>query len=285
MPTLPPAPTAGRPHPTPIALACLALALGLSAGAPSLANAQSGTSNTAATTAAELRIAAGPLAPALRQLASSTNTMLSFTAAQSDGKQTAGLSGRHTVAEALALLLAGTGLQAVQLDNGAYVLRATGTGSTASAPAAAATSADAAPSYTLPQITVTSTAPGLGSSDGRTEGTQSYTTGSMSTATRLNLSMRETPQAVTVITRERIQDQGLATVNDVVQTAPGLTYRRFGPERASFFARGMYVDNIMYDGLPVSLDSSNLSQDLLATDMAIYDRVEIVRGATGLSQG
>ncbi|MDR0260742.1 MAG: TonB-dependent receptor plug domain-containing protein, partial [Comamonas sp.] len=291
MPTLPRAHLAGRPHPSPIALACLALALGLSAGAPSLANAQSGTanantgSNTAATTAAELHIPAGPLAPALRQLASSTNTMLSFTAAQSDGKQTAGVNGRHTVAQALALLLAGTGLQAVQLDNGAYVLRASSTGITGSAPADAATSADAAPSYTLPQITVTSTAPGLSSSDGRTEGTQSYTTGSMSTATRLNLSMRETPQAVTVITRERIQDQGLATVNDVVQTAPGLTYRRFGPERASFFARGMYVDNIMYDGLPVSLDSSNLSQDLLATDMAIYDRVEIVRGATGLSQG
>ncbi|WP_312834584.1 TonB-dependent siderophore receptor [Comamonas sp.] len=293
MPTLPPARHAGRPHPSPIALACLALALGLSAGAPSLASAQTSTanaptdSNTAATATAELHIPAGPLAPALRQLASSTNTMLSFTAAQSDGKQTAGLSGRHTVADALALLLAGTGLQAVQLDNGAYVLRASSTGSTgsmASAPAAA-TSADATASYTLPQITVTSTAPGLGSSDGRTEGTQSYTTGSMRTATRLDLSMRETPQAVTVVTRERIQDQGLATVNDVVQTAPGLTYRRFGPERASFFARGMYVDNIMYDGLPVSLDSSNLSQDLLATDMAIYDRVEIVRGATGLSQG
>lgn len=266
----------GDPYPSPAALAVLALALGTMAGAPSCARAQ-GAVQVSDTVAADFRIPAGPLAPALRQLASTANIMLSFTAEQSEGKRTAGVSGRRPVADALSLLLAGTGLQAVQLDNGAFVLRAS---STPPGPApASATQAPAA--NTLPLVTVTGTA----AADSTTEGTHSYTTGSMSTATRLNLSMRDTPQAVTVITRERIQDQGLATVNDVVQTAPGLTFRRFGPERASFYSRGMYVDNIMYDGLPVSLDSSNLSQDLLATDMAIYDRVEIVRGATGLTQG
>lgn len=261
-------------HPSPIALAILALALGLGVGAPSPAIAQAG-SHAASAASADFQIPAGPLAPALRQLASTANILLSFTAEQSEGRHTAGVNGRYTVASALDRLLAGTGLQSVQLNNGAFVLRP---GSTATAPASAAESPTA---NTLPQVTVT----GSAVADATTEGTHSYTTGSMSTATRLNLSIRDTPQAVTVITRERIQDQGLATVNDVVQTAPGLTFRRFGPERASFFSRGMYVDNIMYDGLPVSLDSSNLSQDLLASDMAIYDRVEIVRGATGLTQG
>lgn len=119
-----------------------------------------------------------------------------------------------------------------------------------------------------------------------TEGTGSYTaTGPSTTATKLGLKLRETPQAMTVITRQRIEDQGLSDVNDVVQSTPGLTYRRFGPERASFYSRGMYVDNIMYDGLPVSLDGSYLSQDLLGTDMAIYDRVEIIRGAAGMALG
>lgn len=187
------------------------------------------------------------------------------------------MTGRLAFPDALAQVLAGTGLQAVRLANGAFVLRIQTITSSREDPSAAGV----LPTAALPSITVTASA----GADGTTEGTRSYTTASMSTATRLNLSIRETPQAVSVITRERIQDQGLATVNDVVQTAPGLTFRRFGPERASFFSRGMYVDNIMYDGLPVSLDSSNLSQDLLATDMAIYDRVEIVRGATGLAQG
>ncbi len=267
----------GSPHPSPVALAVLALALGFMGSAPSLAIAQDAAQASGAGVA-DFRIAAGPLAPALRELASKSNIILSFTAEQTEGRRTPGVSGRHTVSSALAVLLSGTGLRAMQLDNGAFVLRADNTPSTSAHPAPVA--AASAPN-TLPSVTVTETATG----SNVTEGTHSYTTGSMSTATRLNLSIRDTPQAVTVITRERIQDQGLATVNDVVQAAPGLTFRRFGPERASFYSRGMYVDNIMYDGLPVSLDSSNLSQDLLATDMAIYDRVEIVRGATGLTQG
>ncbi|AZG11178.1 TonB-dependent siderophore receptor [Pigmentiphaga sp. H8] len=266
----------GGPHPSPVALAVLALALSVTAVAPSLARAQ-GAAHASGTSVTDFRIPAGPLAPALRALASTANIMLSFTAEQSEGKRTTGVNGRYPVASALGLLLDGTGLRAVQLDNGAFVLRADST--PAASPPASAAEAPAA--GMLPLVTVIGTA----AADSTTEGTHSYTTGSMSTATRLNLSMRDTPQAVTVITRERIEDQGLATVNDVVQTAPGLTFRRFGPERASFYSRGMYVDNIMYDGLPVSLDSSNLSQDLLATDMAIYDRVEIVRGATGLAQG
>ncbi|WP_313378763.1 TonB-dependent siderophore receptor [Achromobacter insolitus] len=268
MPNLHRAQDSGRPHPSPIAFAVLALTLALAAGAPAPARAQ-GAAAVAGSAASDFTIAPGPLAPALRQLASTANILLTFTAEQTNGKHTAGVSGRYSASGALALLLAGSGLQAVQLDNGAFVLRVDNT----LAPQASTT--------TLPLVTVV----GATAADGTTEGTESYTTGSMSTATRLNLSMRETPQSVTVITSQRMQDQGLKTVNDVVQAAPGLTYRRFGPERASFYARGMYVDNIMYDGLPVGLDSSNLSQDLLATDMAIYDRVEIVRGATGLVQG
>jgi outer membrane receptor for ferric coprogen and ferric-rhodotorulic acid len=55
-----------------------------------------------------------------------------------------------------------------------------------------------------------------------TEGTQSYTTGAMATATKLPLTMRETPQAVTVITRQRMDDQAMTSVNDVVKNTPGL---------------------------------------------------------------
>jgi len=53
-----------------------------------------------------------------------------------------------------------------------------------------------------------------------TEGTQSYTTGAMATATKLPLTMRETPQAVTVITRQRMDDQAMTSVNDVVKNTP-----------------------------------------------------------------
>ena len=47
--------------------------------------------------------------------------------------------------------------------------------------------------------TTSVTAQGLGAT---TENTGSYTTGSTSTATKLNLSIRETPQSISVVTRQ-----------------------------------------------------------------------------------
>lgn len=221
----------------------------------------------------QYNIAAGELSTTLQTLAGEAGIVLTFTPEQTAGKQSKGLNGYYTLEQAFDTLLTGTGLTAKKNQGKQYsLIKAANLSNNHS---------DNEHSDTLPEVAVMAQA----ELNGTTEGTGSYTTQSSSTATKLNLSLRETPQAVTVITRERIQDQGLATVNDVVQTAPGLTFRRFGPERASFYSRGMYVDNIMYDGLPVSLDSSTLSQDLLVTDMAIYDRVEIVRGAAGLAQG
>ena len=80
-------------HPSPIALAILTLALGLGVGAPSPAKAQAG-SQAASAASADFQIPAGPLAPALRQLASTANILLSFTAEQSEGRHTAGVNGR-----------------------------------------------------------------------------------------------------------------------------------------------------------------------------------------------
>src|SRR5690606_11015511 len=111
-----------RPHLSAVALASLALSVALAAGAPALVHAQTATA-AAGTAVADFRITPGPLAPALRQLASTANIMLTFTAEQTEGKRTAGVNGRHPAAGALALLLAGSGLRAEQLDNGAFVLR------------------------------------------------------------------------------------------------------------------------------------------------------------------
>ena len=113
-----------------------------------------------------------------------------------------------------------------------------------------------------------------------TEGTGSYTTGEMSTATKLPLSMRETPQAVTVITRQRMDDQAMTSVNDVVKATPGLFLNQSsGPGRQTYSSRGFDIDNIMYDGLPSSYTGWNVG---VQPNLAMFDRVEIIRGATGL---
>lgn len=66
------------------------------------------------------------------------------------------------------------------------------------------------------------------------------------------------------MTRQRIDDQDLSDLNEVVQNTPGLTLHRTAPERSTYYARGVALDNVMYDGLPTSLDSSQTSQDLLS---------------------
>uniref|UniRef100_UPI0030DABA1F TonB-dependent siderophore receptor n=2 Tax=Pseudomonas sp. RA_35y_Pfl2_P32 TaxID=3088705 RepID=UPI0030DABA1F len=116
-----------------------------------------------------------------------------------------------------------------------------------------------------------------------TEGTSSYTTGAMSTATKLPLTMRETPQAVTVITRQRMDDQAMTSINDVVNATPGLFLDySSGPGRQSYSARGFDVDNLMYDGIPSGYQGWIVGAQ---PNLAMFDRVEVVRGATGLVTG
>ena len=51
-----------------------------------------------------------------------------------------------------------------------------------------------------------------------------------------------------------------------------------------FTSRGFVIDNLMYDGVPAE---GNFSTDSIdeTLDTALYDRIEIVRGATGLMTG
>ncbi|MHA6576151.1 TonB-dependent siderophore receptor [Pseudomonas yamanorum] len=116
-----------------------------------------------------------------------------------------------------------------------------------------------------------------------TEGSNSYTTGAMSTATKLPLTMRETPQAVTVITRQRMDDQAMTSINDVVRATPGL-FLDFssGPGRQGYTARGFNIDNLMYDGIPSGYNGVSIGAQ---PNLAMFDRVEVVRGATGLVTG
>ncbi len=130
----------------------------------------------------------------------------------------------------------------------------------------------------LAPVTVT------GSADARTEGSGSYTTRSMGTATGLALSIRETPQSVSVMTRQEIADRGLESTIDVLDQSPGISIWRSDSNRQRVTARGFTVSNFQFDGLASPI---NNFWNFGATDMdtAFYDRVEVVRGATGLLSG
>ncbi|RRD56775.1 TonB-dependent siderophore receptor [Comamonadaceae bacterium OH2545_COT-014] len=258
----------------------------VSAGLPLPARAQAASpAASEAATPQSWQLPAGPLAPALRALAAQANLLLSFTEAQTAGKTTSGLRGRHTPQAALHALLAGTGLQAAPLPGGGYTLRAA-PASTAAVPAPARPSAPAAPAampgaaQTLPAVTVTA-APDL---SGTTEGTRSFTTRAMASATGLALSPRETPQSVSVITRERIEAQGMSSLSDAVAATPGVYTAPYDGRGEEFSARGFFIHSIQVDGVSMEWESG-WSAGETRNNLAMYDRVEVVRGAGGLMTG
>lgn len=130
----------------------------------------------------------------------------------------------------------------------------------------------------LDEVTITA-APGT-----QTEGTQSWTTGWMRSATGLVLSQKETPQSTSVITDAQMKDRNITTVAETMDAATGITVQAFESDRINYYSRGFRVDAYQYDGVPIPRDGIWQFGDNNA-DMALYDHVEIVRGATGLMQG
>nr|CAL17934.1 Ferripyoverdine receptor precursor [Alcanivorax borkumensis SK2] len=116
-----------------------------------------------------------------------------------------------------------------------------------------------------------------------TEGTDRYGTNATNTATRMVLSPRETPQSVSVITRQQMDDFNLNSVADVMRRTPGVTVKTLDTERLQLSARGFDITNFLYDGIP-STRAGQAKQAVLS-DTFIYDRIEVLRGASGLLNG
>jgi len=135
-----------------------------------------------------------------------------------------------------------------------------------------ATAADAV----LPQVVV------QGSSlTGATEGSNSYTKGAVGTATGLNLSVRDTPQSVSIVTRQRIEDQAMITVADALGGTIGISVKPVDRGRNQLSARGFDITNFQFDGIPMATGNIGIETG----NTAMYDRIEVVRGATGLLGG
>lgn len=111
-----------------------------------------------------------------------------------------------------------------------------------------------------------------------------YRPGSSTTSTGLSLTSRQTPQSVTMVTQQRIEDEGMQTVTDVVDRSTGVSVNRYETHRVGFTARGFDIANLQIDGVPTTWDAAWSSGEV-QTSLAIFDRVEIVRGATGLMTG
>lgn len=102
------------------------------------------------------------------------------------------------------------------------------------------------------------------------------------TATKLDLTVLETPQVVSVISRDQIEDFSLREINSVLAQVPGVTVEQVETGRTYYTARGFDIVNFQYDGVGVPF-SYGLGHG--HDDTAIYEQVEVVKGATGLITG
>ncbi|HEY0946686.1 MAG TPA: TonB-dependent siderophore receptor [Opitutaceae bacterium] len=99
-------------------------------------------------------------------------------------------------------------------------------------------------------------------------------------ATKLPLSIRQTPQSISVIDRSRMDLESLVSVDDVLRNVTGVYVSFYDSQRPLYFARGFQITEFQVDGMPTYSGSTNQEYDT-----ALYERVEIIRGAHGLLTG
>ncbi|PPT78792.1 TonB-dependent siderophore receptor [Xanthomonas arboricola pv. populi] len=99
------------------------------------------------------------------------------------------------------------------------------------------------------------------------------------TATRLALSPLETPQSVSAVSRQQMDDFALNNANDVLALAAGVNVERIETDRTFYTARGFDILNFQVDGLGLPFTDGLGQGDV---DTAIYERVDVLRGANGL---
>lgn len=203
------------------------------------------------------QIPAGSLADTLNRYAVAAGVSLVFDPRDVPRQHSAGLNGEYGIEEGFNRLLQGTGLIARQTGVKQITLEKAGSGNV------------------LPAVRVDA-----GAVDATSEGSTSYAAAA-TTIGKSAQSLRETPQSVSVLTRQRLDDQGIRTLDEALVNAPGITVEHNSTWERSFYSRGFEVETVQYDGVPTVRKSGFLA----SPDLAAYDRVEVLRGPAGLFNG
>lgn len=101
-------------------------------------------------------------------------------------------------------------------------------------------------------------------------------------ATNLDLSIKDTPQSISVVSREQMQQFGTDSLNEALRMATGIQVEEWETNRTNFTSRGFDIANTQIDGvgLPNSWGIVTGAQDTFG-----YEKLEVIRGANGLLTG
>lgn len=112
--------------------------------------------------------------------------------------------------------------------------------------------------------------------------TQGYLVNETQSATKLDLSLQDTPQAISILSAEQLQDFSLSTINLALDQVAGVNVERIETDRTYYNARGFDITNFQVDGLGLPFTGGGIEGDL---DTALFERIEVIRGANGLMSG
>ncbi|UTO21044.1 MULTISPECIES: TonB-dependent siderophore receptor [Acinetobacter] len=242
----------------------------------------------------QISISSTTLDQALKQLAIQTGTTISYDSSTLSKIKSASLKGNYSVETALDVLLKPHAFEAVKVANAGYSIQAKATVAAIEpkvvkleaihTKANATAGANQSSETGVAQLATIH----LSADKGKnltTEGSGSYTAKATTASTGLALSLKETPQLVSVITNQQMKDQNLTQLTDVISQAAGLTINQtgnIGSDNSPVYARGQTVDNYLLDGVKLMSSYTAIFQ---SQDTALFDRVEVVRGANGLMTG
>lgn len=180
-------------------------------------------------------IAAGPLAQALNRFADVSQLQLVYSSGTTRGLRTDGVSGAYTPQQALAQLLAGSGL----------TYRFTGGSSVTIQRPVAATGVSAAPAGAVPLDTIEVQA--------ARDGTVGYVATRATAGSKTSTPLIETPRSISVVTRAELDDRGVTSLPEAVRYTAGVTTGGYGfdPRFDQIFVRGFSTTTLgdFRDGL------------------------------------
>lgn len=101
-------------------------------------------------------------------------------------------------------------------------------------------------------------------------------------ATNLPLTIKDTPQSITMIDQEIMRDFATTDTNAALRLGTGLTVDAWETNRTSYSARGFDIMLTQVDGMGMTNDWGLVVGQ---QDTYVFDRIELIRGANGLLTG
>ncbi len=181
------------------------------------------------------------------------------------GRTTTGASGTLAPETALTRILDGSGLIWRKIDATSVIVERI----------------DAGGAIQLGTVSVQGQAGVVSPDPDATEGTRDYAVRRAGVGQKGATSLREIPQQVSVIPHARIAEENITRLEEAMQTATGATVLPTDSGRGAIFVRGFELDTFYIDGLPSTVSSAYGTQP----DMFMFDRIEFLRGPSGLVGG